>query len=272
MKKYVLFAVAGILISCTNAKSESADTLYNSNTEATALYSATDATAENDRAEATNPNAPGTKKIIETDIWIHVKNVPEARQKIQQIITKYNAEVSTETYADNHLELTFYAPRKNYDTLISQFTNKNFDDVYNKSVRVLNITQPYYALKNQLNSDAILIAKYQELLKKSENVQDVLAIYERIEDLERQKHNHADEMAYYNYRQDYNLVTLHVAQPNAEVEQSAGFGTKIGNALANGWYLIQHLFLGMLSIWPIFIIIALLIFGIKKIKVKKNKS
>ena len=224
-----------------------------------------------DVANPTNDETISTKKIITTDIQISVENIAKSKIQIDKIIRESKAEISEETSSNNTINIKFYVPRKNYETVVNAFNEETFDVLDSKSTHITNITKEYYALKNQLNSDAILVAKYQELLKKSTGIEDVLTIYERIENLELEQRNHNDLMAYYNKMQDYNLVTVMVNKIGTE-DNSRGFFYQSFEALSEGLTLIKDFFIGLLTIWPFLIIFSVLIFGLKKYRTKKNKS
>lgn len=263
MRIFLFFFITISFISCKNGENYVTEESLNTDVIELSDVSKTD----NNEGEQ-----PQIKKIIESDIRILSKNLEQAKLQINKIILQAKAEVSEENLSSTSIELKLYVPRKSYDSLISEFNDKNFDEIESKSTRIINITQKYYELKNQLNSDTILLTKYQELLKKASNVEEVLAIYQKIEDLELEQRNHNDKLAYYNKMQDYNLVTLYVYKPYNTEYSNQNFGTKIKNALVFGLDIIEGLFFGLLSIWPILIIVILTIFGFKKYRSKKNKS
>lgn len=224
-----------------------------------------------DMPEELDENVLVTKKIIETSIYISVNNIEKAKAQLEKIIRDAKAEVSRENYSNDEIQTELYVPRKNYETAIEAFNENNFDIIHGKSTEITNITKSYYELKNQLNSDDILLAKYQELLKKSSAIEDVLTIYERIENLEREQRNRNDQMAYYNKMQNYNLVKVTIRKiDKGEVQQS--FFKRTLNSLSNGITTLEEFFFGILNIWPILLIILLSIFGIKKYRSRKNKG
>ncbi|UYW01032.1 DUF4349 domain-containing protein [Flavobacterium agricola] len=212
------------------------------------------------------------KQIIESDIYINTKNLTAAQKQIETLIKQAKAEVSEESTSNKSLQLTLYVPRSTYSAFMDAFSDANFDGIERKSTRITNITKEYYELKNQLNSDDILLTKYQELLKKSTAIDETLTIYERIENLERQQRNHNNNMAYYNKMQAYNLVTINVYKTYEGNFQPVSFGKKISNSFVWGWELIQAAFFGIISIWPLLLIGFLTYYGIKKIRSKKKKS
>jgi hypothetical protein len=59
---------------------------------------------------------------------------------------------------------------------------------------------------------------------------------------------------------------------SAKDTDSPSFGTKLSSAFKTGWSWIGELFVGLVSIWPLFLLIFVLIIFYRRMKIAKPKQ
>jgi len=200
------------------------------------------------------------KKLIRTaQIDIKVDDYSKAKVTLDELLTQFQAEVTNESQSSNSDGYRYYFTIKVLPTDFEAFIAKVeslASYVYSKNIQVQDVTRQYVDLETRLASKRAVIAQYRALLQDARSVEDVLAVSEElnevIEDVE------ATEAQLRALRNDvqYSTINLTIFDehtiPNVEREN---FFSRIGKGLFNGWQLLLNIFVGLITIWPVVLIV-----------------
>jgi len=145
-----------------------------------------------------------------------------------------------------------------------------------------NISEAYYDTAARLETAEIKLDRLQELLKKAENMADIITIESAISETEYTIESLTGTLRRYDALVDYSTVTISLS----EVYKLSGtetapetFGDRMGNAFSNGFRsaidFFEDLMVGMASAWVslvVFVVAAVVLVKVIKGKLKARKK
>ena len=216
-----------------------------------------------------------SKKIIKNgDMEIAVSNLLEAKKKVSEIIKNNKAYLQSETFRNSdtseNINLVIRVPHQNFDAIINSFSD-GIGSVEAKTVKAEDVTEEYTDVSIKLENKRIYLEKYREMLKNAASTKDILEIQENIRALEDEIDVAEGRLRFIDDRVNYSTLELLLFKEKARSSATSkiGFGSRFGDSIAEGWNSFVSFLLGLISFWPFFIIIPLLIFAWKKWRRKK---
>lgn len=203
---------------------------------------------------------------------MEVENIQGKVQHIESLLAQksgYVANLEWRNYGNQEeAQLNLRIPARHFDwlldTVASLAVEVNFQEINTRDV-----TEEYVDLQTRLKTKKAVRDRYEEILRtKAETVEDILKTEEKLRHIQEEIEAKEGRLRYLSQRAELSTISLQLYEVH---EESAGtpwwqdFGEDIGNSLAFSLNLIKQLFLGLLSLWPILLIIALLIWRRKKI-------
>ena len=211
-----------------------------------------------------------SKKIIKNgDMEIAVSNLLEAKNKISEIIKNNKAYLQSENFRNSdtseNINLVIRVPHQNFDAIINSFSD-GIGAVEAKTVKAEDVTEEYTDVSIKLENKRIYLEKYREMLKNAASTKDILEIQENIRALEDEIDVAEGRLRFIDDRVNYSTLELLLFKEKARSSATSkiGFGSRFGDSIAEGWNSFVSFLLGLISFWPFFIIIPLLIFAWKK--------
>jgi hypothetical protein len=241
------------------------------------------------------------KKFIRTaDIKFKVTNVEKSTYKIEDIITHFDGFVvntnlncrinyteSNRMKEDSTLQrthyvventLTFRVPKTKLDTTLKQIVSQiAFLD--HRIITAEDVS--FAAIKDQMHQKRF--SRYQQRITKATDKSEKTNAVVNAENGLYEKEERADESTLDNLvlndKVEYATVSMFIYQderirdetvftpPSIETYQPS-FGSEFVTSAKFGWTLVQQLFLLLIRIWPLLIIGAAIVFGIKRMTIK----
>ncbi len=207
------------------------------------------------------PLTPEKKVIRTADMRMEVKNYQEALASVKNLIEKYKGELTSENEQQysGRLENTLVIrvlPR-GFDSLLLEFEQLAVQVDF-KSVNAEDVTRQYIDLETRLASKRAVVERYRELLKQAKNVEEVLAVEENLRKVVEEIESIEGQLKYLNRQVDYSTINLTIYEKGSPLATGRSFWGRVGEGFANGWKLLKDLAVGLVTIWPIVLILALL--------------
>ncbi len=222
----------------------------------------------------------------------------------------YEYTIETTTYDDDYKKLNeltskykgyidssdFYMDRRNDDKIdlrsyqvvikIPRDTSAGFAKDLTKIGKINNISQSsndltkdYKDVNLRLETKKKELDKLNQLMEKSENIEETMAISQRILEVESEIDQINSNLKDLDQRVAYNTFTIFLREVydyNDISKNNPRFGERISEAFGNsiGIFLnsIMDLLVIMVSYWPILVILILIIILIVRFRKKKNKT
>lgn len=219
-----------------------------------------------------------SKKIIKNgDMKIQVGDIKKAQNQVNEIIRKNNAYIQKEEFhntdMDDNLTLTIRVPHKNFDALINSFSD-GVGSVLSKNVSSDDVTEEYTDVAIKLANKKIYLEKYRDMLKKASTTKDMLEIQEKIRELEDEIDIAEGRLRFIDDRVNYSTLNLNLYKEKVRSSATSkiGFGSRFIDSLTEGWNSFVSFLLGMVSLWPFFLTIPIIVFFWRKWKSKKKSQ
>ncbi|KMQ67490.1 hypothetical protein ACM39_13725 [Chryseobacterium sp. FH2] len=217
------------------------------------------------------------KKIIKNgEMTIQVGDIKRAQNQISEILTKTKAYIQKENFrntdVDENLELVIRVPHKNFDTLIDSFSD-GVGSVLSKNISSNDVTEEYTDVSIKLANKKIYLEKYRDMLKSAKTTKDMLEIQENIRELEDEIDVAEGRLRFIDDRVNYSTLNLSLYKEKVRTSTTSkiGFGSRFGDSFTEGWNSFIGFFLGIISFWPFFLLIPILIFLWRKWKGRRKK-
>lgn len=210
-----------------------------------------------------------SRKIIkEGEINFETKNISETRNSIYASLQKLGGYIAEEKETNdtansrNEYVLTARIPENNFDVFLNS-VSENAAKIDSKSIRARDVTTEYIDIATHLANKKKLEDRYVDLLKKGTKIADLLEIENKISQIETSVDSTQGQLNYLVKQIEYSSLDVTFYTKKANVDNSQGFGSKFINALAVGWGDLIAIFLGFISIWPLWIILIISYFPVK---------
>lgn len=216
------------------------------------------------------------RKLIKTGtLSLKSDNIGKSKSQLDQALKSLDGYYDHEQFSKSGSELRYSlkirVPARNFDRLLA-IINGGPDEIVSKNIRTEDVSGEYVDLSTRLQSKRAYLKRYEELLTKAKDMDELLQIENQvrllIEEIESQEGrlNYLDDQVGYSTL-DMKLYKT-IQQPMNSDEP--GFGENAVHALSNGWKGIVFFFLALLSIWPLLLFIPAGIFTYRKLtKAKK---
>lgn len=203
---------------------------------------------------------------------MEVDDIQDKVQHIESLLAQksgYVANLEWRNYGNQEeAQLSLRIPAKHFDWLLDTIAGLAVKVNY-QEVTTRDVTEEYVDLQTRLKTKKAVRDRYEEILRtKAETVEDILKTEEKLRRLQEEIEAKEGRLRYLTQRAEFSTISLQLYEPYEEVAGTPwwqDFGDDIGNSLAFSLNLIKGLFLGLLSLWPILLILGLLIWRRKKI-------
>lgn len=213
------------------------------------------------------------RKIIKQgEISFETSDADATRATITKTATDlkaYIADDNTSNYGDRtEYRITIRVPSDKFETLLDSIS-KSAQKLESKNINALDVTSEYIDVEARLKTKKELETRYKELLKQANKVEEILNIEREIGTLRSDIESIEGRLKYLTDHVAYSTLTVVFYQkPNTDF----GFGSKIGQALGNGWTYLLWFLLGLVNMWPFLLIAVTIIVIIKRIRKKRKEK
>lgn len=218
-----------------------------------------------------------SKKIIKNgDMRIQVGDIKKAQGQINSILKNNSAYIQKEEFQntdnDENLDIVIRVPHKNFDALVNSFSN-GVGAVLSKNISSDDVTEEYTDVSIKLANKKIYLEKYRDMLKTAKTTKDMLEIQENIRALEDEIDVAEGRLRFIDDRVNYSTLTINLYKEKVRSSATSriGFGSRFGDSVTEGWNSFVEFLLGIISLWPFFLLIPVLVIAWKKWRNRRTK-
>lgn len=288
MKSFYILLMVGLVACGSSELSES------SNIKAEAGYAATDSTAPmsayeeySEEPAKKNVDASGvaipdavTPKLIRTaDLRFQVKDINLSGETIEKLAGVYKAYVSNASMNSTNYEanntLTIRVPNAQFDALLKEISKESIF-MERKNVSTQDVTEEFIDITARLKTKKEVEARYIDILRnKAKTVEDVLKAEEQIRIIREEIEAREGRLNYLSNQVSYSTITVQIFEQveyhESPQELTESFGSKAGSGFGKGWEAIQNVLIGIITIWPILVLVVLVYILIRR-RTRKNRK
>lgn len=217
-----------------------------------------------------------SRKIIKNgDMRIQIGDIKKAQTQVNDILKSNKAYIQNEEFkntdVDENLDLTIRVPHKNFDALVNSFSD-GVGSVLSKNISSDDVTEEYTDVSIKLANKRIYLEKYRDMLRNAATTKDMLEIQENIRELEDEIDVSEGRLRFIDDRVNYSTLnlSLYKEKVRSSATSKVGFGSRFVDSLTEGWNSFVGFLLGMVSLWPFFLLIPIIIVLWRKWRSKKK--
>ncbi len=268
----LLIATAG----CTKKNSLNSELQKSSHMD----YRTEEASTVNDIASAgssSSANVSATNvvepKIIRTaSLSIEVNDYQLARAKIDSIITLNKGYIVSESFQETDTQkgnsISIRVPSQNFDNLLKNLA-ESAKRVDYQNIYAQDVTEEYIDVKTRLNNKLQLEKTYLSLLRKAQNMDDILKIENKLAEIRSEIESEQGRLNYIDHQVNLSLISLYVYQKidyKFIPKQLPGFWQRIKEGFHWGWRGLLWFAILLVKLWPLWLLSTIAIISYKKIK------
>jgi len=278
MKKiFYLIVFAVLLTNCGEKKSEESYAVE----EMTTLSPATlqdDSKALNDESNTTvEALTPVEQKIIKTGHFTFEttstektfdqlkKSVNQNKGYIQSDeTTKYNNKLSR--------SLIIRIPNTGFQPVIDSLTKnvKIFDE---QKIDLQDVTEEFFDIEARMKAKKELENRYLQLLNKANSIKDMLEIERQLSQIREEIEAQEGRLKYLQNRVSFSTLHINFYEIiDVQHAPSKSYFSRLGYAIKNGFTGIGEFIIGITTLWPLLILIALVVYFVRKRLKNRNKD
>jgi len=222
---------------------------------------------------AKNANVSIERKTIKTtDIRFRVKDLVESTKRIEAIAEQYDGFISGMNQStSNHSidnRMTLRVPVEVLEKFLAEIEQESIY-THHKRIRVQDVTEEFVDKTSRLNTKKEVHDRYVAILRdKAETLKDVLDAEEKIRVIQEEIEAIEGRLKYLNNQTALSTVNIDMYQKinYNPISYEKSFFTKIIDGFMDGWKLIQMTLIGLVTIWPILLIVLAVFLGRKRIR------
>ncbi|MCJ7935511.1 MAG: DUF4349 domain-containing protein [Chryseobacterium sp.] len=218
-----------------------------------------------------------SRKIIKNgEMRIQVGDIRKAHNQVNGIVKKNNAYIQKEQFqntdTDDNLNLTIRVPHKSFEALVNSFSD-GIGSILSKNISSNDVTEEYTDISIKLANKKIYLEKYRDMLKNAATTKDILEIQENIRELEDEIDIAEGRLRFIDDRVNYSTLelSLYKEKVRSSATSKIGFGSRFIDSLTEGWNSFVSFFLGVISLWPFFLLVPFIVFLWRKWKTREKK-
>jgi Domain of unknown function (DUF4349) len=179
---------------------------------------------------------------------------------LKKIIKKHGGFISneSETNSDTEIrnEIVIRVDNVKFDVLVSEIMTLSAATDY-KNISAQDITEEYVDLQTRLKTKKKVEARYEAILLKANTIYDILQVEEELAYIREEIESVEGKLRYYDDRVSYSTISLSVYETldYTPKSPSESFGSKLKKAVVTGWRGIIGFFIGLVYIWPFWLIL-----------------
>lgn len=202
--------------------------------------------------------APSERLLLRTaSLRIRAEDHAEAVVRSRALVDALGGFVGNESsqrYADRvETTLSLRVPSPQFDTLLAALSSID-GEVDSRTVSVDDVTRQVADIEARLGAKRAAEAQYLELMGRSGSIEDVLAVQLRLQQVREEIESAEAQLRAVRDQVSLSTINLTVYEASAAgITSGPGFFAQAWRAVANGWDGLLELLLGLLTIWPLFL-------------------
>ena len=219
----------------------------------------------------------GRKLEKKARICIQSSDITRCRKFTDSLSSRYGAYVEKEQYASagtQSYNIKLRVPSASLDSFLSGMHGIN-GTITEKSVSVNDRTAEYRDNESRRKTQEAMLERYRTMLRNTTNISDMLEVQSRIDQIQMETDRVQGRMNVIDHNVSYSLVYIIIDQERKEEpiqtveEEKPSFWKDMGEAFCTGWDIIKAIVLGIITIWPLWILVGVIVYIWRK--KRKNK-
>lgn len=269
--KTLTFFLFSVILACSNPASDN----HNDNFTENKAYADMPSPTSHKVSESESEQVKQEQQIIKTgNLRFQTQDLKKTKTKLNRLVLQYNGIIQSDRSGKGHNQeyhnLSIRIPAEHFQVLIDSISQgvAYFDQ---NDITQKDVSEEFIDLEARLKAKRELENRYIELLKQANTVKDMLEIERELSNIREEIEARQGRLNYLQNQVAYSTIHIYFYKVTTDKGITTSYGQKMWNAMKSGWNGISLFFLGLLHIWPFFIILLLVVFGVRKYIKRKKK-
>lgn len=205
-----------------------------------------------------------------------LKDVDASKERVGQLLSLLNGFVVSEEFSSNHhyslydeYDMKLRVPADSLDKFVASLNGLE-GKISKRNFYSEDLTAEYLDSKSRKETKQAMLENYRRLLSTAKDVEDLLAIQERIDEIQEDAEAMSKVIMKIDYDVEFSSVdlTLYSYRSSDYGEKEETFLSKVADAFKGGLDVI----VGLIRLWPLYIIAGVIVYFLRKRKLKKAKK
>jgi hypothetical protein len=203
------------------------------------------------------------KKIIKTaDITLELRNYNNYNSKLHTGLKAYGAYIASEEQEQDDYRIsnniTIKVPVEQFDNLVNSFSGDDIK-VIEKKIGSEDVTAEVIDTKSRIEAKKQVRDRYLDLLKQARNMKEILEVQREINTIQEDLESASGRVNYLTHQSAYSTIRLTYYQflNGVSRDHSNSFGVRLKESLDTGIRIIGNLMIFMVSLWPVWVVVAI---------------
>ncbi len=221
-------------------------------------------------------NPDWDKKIIKTaTLKLEVQDFKNYNETVHKTVKQFGGYIAQEeqNLSEEKSEniISIKVPVDQFESMLNQLPGGD-QKVLERKINTEDVTGEVVDTRSRLEAKKQMRLKYLEFLKQSKNMEEVLQVQNEINHIQEEIESAAGRVEFLSHQSTFSTINLTFFQPlpgYKPTDPSPSFLTRVSLAFKTGAAWIAELFIGLISIWPLLLVIFTGIIIWKKMKPSK---
>lgn len=218
------------------------------------------------------PDATATdlsKQIIKTaQVKIQVEKLKESKALVTKLVNSYGGYLATSNEArssgDYTATFSIRVPAAKFEGLLDELLKPAVFVAYN-NVSAQDVTEEFVDIQTRLKTKRALEARYLDLLKQARSMEDILKLEAALQQIREDIESREGRLKYLQSQVGYSTINLEMyEQVPYNSAPDLGFFSKLASGFGEGWELFLGFSIGMITLWPFWLVLAACIWLIRR--------
>lgn len=224
--------------------------------------------AEESISEDMFDNSSNEKLVYSGDVSISVEKLDESYSQAQELMKTHNAFIENLSQYETSIYLTIRIPKNDFLNFYNALSSIS-GTITDSNISVENYTKYYRDNERRIDILKTEYDELKELMQEADNVEDILAIKDRLSYLTYDLENLTSQNNEIDYDVDYATLNLRLRKIGNNIIEDTPFGIQLKDAFKNSIKIFKNLILGLVNIWWV-VVIPVAIFVVYKRKKKRE--
>lgn len=211
------------------------------------------------------------KKIVKTaTLQAEVKDYAQFSKELGQKIKSLGGYISSEQQNRSEYRVenavTIKVPVALFDDAVETIL-KEVKQVDTRQISSEDVTTAYIDSKSRLEAKKQVRQRYLELLRSAKNMSDIIEVQKEINSIQEEIEMVSGRINYLGHASamsTINLTYYQVLNASFSNKGEPRFVEQLKDSFANGWYWLGELLIGLVAIWPLVLLLALIAYFIRR--------
>ncbi len=203
-----------------------------------------------------DPDA-GRKIVKEGKITFETDDIRDTKEFVTSVADRLGGYIAGDNLYDRRnrvtQQLTIRVPAGNFDQLLAEIVQRA-GEADSKNITVHDITEEYIDIEARIEVKKDIERRYRELLERAVTIEDILNIEKEIGALRAEIESVEGRLRYLKDQVSFSTLTVEYYEKKSF---ASGYPARIAQAIKQGWDLLLMLIIGLIHLWPLFIIILI---------------